>query len=435
MENPLTMTPISLVFILFMGVLTLLLPRRFGIIPLIVTTCYMPLGQGLQILNANFPLFRIIIFFGCVRLIIRGELNTLKLNIIDKTIIWWVVISIITGTILGATFSALISTFGLAYNALGAYFIFRCLIRDINDIRLSLKAIAIIIIPLAIAMLIEHISGKNFFSIFGGIPEYTIMEGGRLRCRGPFGHPILAGTFGAVFIPLFVGLWWENKRTWFISLFGIIGATIILLTSMSTGPLSSAIFGIMALLMWPLRGHMKTIKWVMFYSLIALHMFMKSPVWHLMGRLSNITGGDGWTRSYLIDAAISHFGEWWLVGTNYTDDWAIFGTSHISNMTDITNQYIFEAVNGGLLKMLLFIMIIVVCFREIGKFIKSFENSPSTEKIIIWSMGASLFVNVMSFMSVSYFDQIIIIWYLLLAFISIGTTYEKEKNDNRKVLT
>jgi len=50
--------------------------------------------------------------------------------------------------------------------------------------------------------------------------------------------------------------------------------------------------------------------------------FYESPIWFLIGRLSAIIGGTGWARSELIDQAIKHFSEWWLLGTTYTAHWA-----------------------------------------------------------------------------------------------------------------
>ncbi len=40
----------------------------------------------------------------------------------------------------------------------------------------------------------------------------------------------------------------------------------------------------------------------------------EKPVWHLIGRLSELIGGTGYHRVRLIDAAIDHFGDWWLKG-------------------------------------------------------------------------------------------------------------------------
>ncbi len=66
---------------------------------------------------------------------------------------------------------------------------------------------------------------------------------------------------------------------------------------------------------------MRAIRWGIVVILLALHAVMKAPVWFLISRLSELTGGSGWYRSALIDAFIRHFDEWWLIGTGYTAHW------------------------------------------------------------------------------------------------------------------
>ena len=63
------------------------------------------------------------------------------------------------------------------------------------------------------------------------------------------------------------------------------------------------------------------------------------------------------------------------------------------------------------------VAIIVSCFRIIGRRIH-FEENKSPAGFLIWAIGVSLFAHCLSFMSITYFDQTIIIWYWLLAVIS-----------------
>jgi hypothetical protein len=44
-------------------------------------------------------------------------------------------------------------------------------------------------------------------------------------------------------------------------------------------------------------------------------------------------------------------------------------------------------------------------------------------------LGVILFVHIVSFISVSYYDQIIVVWYLLLAMIASLTTMTGAKNE------
>jgi len=62
----------------------------------------------------------------------------------------------------------------------------------------------------------EVATGHNPYAIFGGarVAEYASLavRDNKIRAQGPFAHSILAGTFGAVLVPLFVGLWWKSKK-------------------------------------------------------------------------------------------------------------------------------------------------------------------------------------------------------------------------------
>jgi len=152
-----------------------------------------------------------------------------------------------------------------------------------------------------------------------------------------------------------------------------------------------------------------------------LHVVMKAPVWYLMDRVSGLLGGSGFYRSYLLDQAIKHFNEWWLIGTKYTAHWTYSTLLSEPNKADITSQYIGEGVNGGLLTLILFVTIISLCFRDLGRLLGEMEEQPFPLRFTLWSMGTALFVHVVSFFSISYFDQMMEIWTLLLAVISTAS--------------
>jgi hypothetical protein len=353
-----------------------------------------------------------------VRLFARGEVTAIKLNTIDKSIIYWGIASFVIYITRLQTFEALVNRLGFFYNSIGIYFLFRFYIQDRTDIKRLLKLLSIVIIPLAIAMAYEYMTGRNFFALFGGVPEITVIRDNRFRCQGPFRHPILAGTFGATLVPMLLALWFNEKENRTLVSAGIISATTIMVTSASSGPLMAYVSGIVGLLMWRFRSNMRAVRWAILITLISLHVVMKAPVWYLISRIGGIFGGGGWHRSYLIDQAISHIGDWWLLGTSYTADWMPYALTNDPKSADITNQYISEGVKGGLLTMLLFIIVIINCFRIIGLSLKMMDEISLAEKILVWSLGASLFAHVVSFLSVPYFDQIIVIWFLLLAMIS-----------------
>lgn len=414
----------GILFILSAGTLVFALPRRLAFIPIIITACYITYGQQIEILGFNFTILRLVILVAWIRLIARGELRDLRPNYIDKVFICWLVISSVANMLLWQSTEALVNNLGQAYNAVGIYFLFRVLFRNLDEIENFIKISAVIITPLALIMIFEAFSGRNIFSFFGGVPEISRVRNGFVRAQGPFRFSGLAGTVGAVLMPLFVSLWY-GERTKLNAVIGFTSATTIVIACHSSGPFLSYCFGILALMMWPLRRNMRIIRYAIVVSVIVLHMVMKAPVWYIIARISSFVGGTGWHRSEIIDAAIRYFNEWWLIGTRDTGHWIPyyfgegFGSIRYGHTSaDITNKYVAEGVNGGLISMLLFIGIIILCFREIGIALQRSENQPFSVQIIIWSLGASLLVHVASFISVTYFDQTIAFWYLSIALIS-----------------
>jgi hypothetical protein len=406
---------------LLMGVLLLVLPRRFALLPIACITCYMTFGQELVVAGLHFTMLRVLVLFGCARIVLWMEFRSFKWHWIDTLMVLWVISDMTVYTLRLQTTGALINRLGFAYNAFGLYFIFRVLVRDIEDIKRTCRLFAVIIIPLAICMSIEKVTGRNLFYVFGGVPRFTAIRDGALRCRGPFQHPILAGTFGAVWLPLFVGLWWQGKGNRLLAFLGILSSTVITITAASTGPLGTYLAGIAGIGMWCMRNHMRSVRWGIAAFLVALDIMMGSHLWYIFGYVSDMQlgfqGSQGWHRSILIDAIIRHFSQWWLLGTTVANvaQWGVWAG-------DITNQYIMEAINGGLVSLVLFISIIIIAFSRFGVAMRAVRAESRRSHLLLWAVGASLFAHVITFFGVSYFDQNIVNWYLVLAMVGTASS-------------
>jgi len=416
-ENITFVNMLGLTFLLAMASLLMVLPRKYALLPIIMLTCYMTLGQTVAIFGLNFNFFRILVLIGWVRVFLRGEARGIRLNKIDTLLIALIASSWLIYVLLWQTTAAAINKFGRAYDAIGLYFLFRFLVRDFHDILRFCRMTAVLIIPLAMAMGIEKLTGHNAFAIFGGVPEVTAVRTGSLRVQGPFRHPILAGTFGATLFPVFVGLWQQGKGNRLLSLLAVLSCGTITVASASSGPLFAFLSGLLALALWPLRNHMSRIRWGILLTVVGLELVMKAHVWYLMGRVNIVSGSTGFHRAYLIDRAFANLGDWWLIGTRSTADW----TDESINLFDVTNQYIAYGADGGLITMLLFILVIVRCFRAVGLTVRALgEESPKLQ-FYVWALGAALFTHVVTFLSVTYFDQNLVNWYLLLAAISTAS--------------
>ena len=415
--------PLALGMLLVMAYLTWSLPRRFAVCPLLTMTCLMPLGQQLVIGGFHFYLFRVLLLVGVFRVILRGEARQLVLIHTDKLFVLWVIVTIMFGTLAQPSLDLFKNRLGEAYNAVGSYLFVRCVIVDFEDILTSVRALAWLSLGVAVLMLVEKTTSHNHLAVFGGVSPITPVREGHLRCQGAFRHPILAGTFGATQFPLFVALWYSRPEYRRLSAAAAISSVVIALAASSSGALMAFLAGVAGLAFWPRRNQIRVLRWSAVLIILSLALVMNAPVWYLFNRLSSITGGTGWHRAYLIDMAIRHFNEWWLFGTTYTAHWGPAGETATGdpNMMDITNHFILQGVSGGLLKLVLFIAMIVSSFRSISQGLQAEGVSPAT--FFVWALGVALFAHCASFMSISYFDQMIIVWYWLLAVVArIGCT-------------
>ena len=431
MEDGSNINALALIALLAAICLIWALPRRFAACPILAMTCLMPLGQNLVVFGLHLYLFRILLLVGILRVLLKQEARNLVMLRVDKIFMWWVVVSIVFGTLAKPSMELFINRMGDAYNAFACYFLMRCLLVDFEDFVISVYTLAWLSLPVAALMTVEKLTGHNWCSVFGGVPEITAVREGHLRCQGAFRHPILAGTFGATQFPFFLALWLYRRRSRMIALAAMASSLVVVGTASSSGALMALGAGFAGMALWKWKEHMRLVRRGAVVVLIILALVMNAPIWYLFDRLSGIIGGTGWFRSFLIDQAIDHFDEWWLFGTTYTAHWAPGGevAPGDPNMMDITNHYIVQGVSGGLLKLILFLAIIVVCFRIVGRWFKA-NDADSSRGILVWAAGVSLFSHCLSFVSATYFDQIVVVWYWLLAVIASIPVWKSETVDS-----
>ena len=411
------MNSLAVAFLVINSAALLIVPKRLAPMPLLIGACYMTLGQGIEIGPFSFTVIRMLVVVGFARIFLRGERLTGGFNGLDWLMVIWACWALVTSFFREDVSSALVFRLGLVFNTCGIYFLMRFYCESLEDLRGLLCVTAILLLPVAFEMIHEHVRQHNLFAILGGVPEYPAVREGAIRAQGPFRHPILAGTVGAVSLPLMVGLWSQHRKT---SLIGMFSCVTIIYCSSSSGPVASALAGIGGLFMWHYRHRMKLVRWVAVIGYIALDVAMKVPAYYLMARIPIVDGSTGWHRARLIQSAFQHLNEWWVAGTEYTRHWMPTGVSWSPNHTDITNHYIQMGVIGGLPLMILFILILAKGFSYVGEVVKTIPDG-SPHKFMVWALGASLFANAATMISVSYFDQSFLFLYLTLG--AIGSTW------------
>jgi len=411
--------PVALMLTLAMGVAMLFLRRDHAVLAFLVVACLVTHAQRVVVVGMDFSMLRIVILFGWARILYRGEAAQYRYQPLDAALLIWLVFGTLVSMV-GPRASAelIVRRLGFNMDAAGTYFLFRILLRDVRDVYRAVGAFGWIALLLVGPMVLENLTGRNAFAVLGGVHDFTIIRDGRLRCQGSFSHAIMAGNFGATTAALLGAFWVGGSKQRIRYVPALVAAALIAILSASSGPLMVLVAAILGWALWPYRQHMRLFRWGIFAALVVIHFVREKPVWHLIGRLSSITGGTGYHRVALIQGAVDHFSEWWFLGTYSTAHWK--GV----HAQDITNQYILEGVRGGLATMLSFIAILVIAFRTVGRSLRRAQRRadwPAAERrraaILAWGLGVCLAAHSVAFIGVSYFGQLQTILFLHLAMI------------------
>ena len=89
------MNAIGITLTLLSAVMVLFAPRRWAVLGVFVSVCYITQGQGVEVGGFHFFAQRIVLLAGLIRIVTRGELRSLKLNKIDWALLAYAVVSTI----------------------------------------------------------------------------------------------------------------------------------------------------------------------------------------------------------------------------------------------------------------------------------------------------------------------------------------------------
>jgi len=415
------LTPFGATFLLVTIAMVVSLPRRWAALPLLLGTFYMPLSQGLAIGPFNLFSIRLLVLAGIIRIFLRRETIAGGFGRLDALMVVWALSATFTSLFRDDAEAALKFNFGMAFNACGVYFLLRAFCTSRQDVVRLCAMTSLLLVPVAVEMYAEHVTSYNAFSALGGLSESPQVRDGRIRAQGPLAHPILAGTVGAVALPLAIGLWSRHRR---IALCGIAACLTMIATSASSGPVLSGCVGILALATWRWRERVHLMRRTVVLGVLLLSLVMQAPIYYLLARIDVAGGSTGWYRARLIESALEHIDEWWAVGTANTGHWMATGLDRAH--ADITNHYIHMGVTGGVALLFLFVWILVAAFQSVGRTVREAPDGTSPDiGFLTWALGSSLFAHAATFVSVSYFDQSFVMLYLTLAAIAAMASHPR----------
>lgn len=385
--------------------------RRLALMPLVILMCFVPSAQRIAVFGADFTLLRILGMTLAARVVLKREYEGLRWNRADKALLAWAIIGGMLNILQRGTLDSAVYVSGTLFDSLMPYYATRCLVRSWGDITLLFRALATVAIISAGLFVLESLTRRNLFGLLGGVAEITMVRDGRLRCQGPYSHPILAGVFWACLIPGLVGSWLALQR-WsagsLLALSGAGSALVIVLTTASSTPVFAALAGILFWVAWPARRLTSIVLWSIPVIGVVLHLSMEAPIWHLVARVSAVGGSTSYHRFVIIDESIRHFDEWWMLGTPSTAHW-----NEYFQTWDITNQFVLEGVRGGVVRLGLFLLLVTFATGELARAFR--EAGRLEEQLMCWGIAGVIAVSLISFVGVSYFGQIEYLWITLLA--------------------
>ena len=202
----------------------------------------------------------------------------------------------------------------------------------------------------------------------------------------------------------------ERARDRVLLIAGILASMVVIYACRSSTPVLALLSAGLGASCFYIRRWLGGVLIAFAIVLTIMHFGMRGPVWSLLAKTDVIAGSTGYHRYALFDAFVNRAGEWWMFGTPSTAHWGW-------GLHDVTNHYVFVAIKGGLLTLILFLTIIVMSFRTVGRMVKKCDRTKQ-HLVLAWSIGVAFFVHIMCFWSVSYFGQMILPWYITLGLIA-----------------
>lgn len=418
-----------LIFSLLLAGMQFCLPYRWAFLPLLIAACHTPYVP----FAGSFTVVRIVIIAGFLRAWSAGFLKIDASHPIDRLVGLFVMIVMLSGFAHPWNGGdALITRLRISLDVAGTYLFARAYLTEREALGRFAIGLAVVLIPFGLIMFYERLTGNNPYRFFGGQSLVTIVRDGRIRAQGSFGTPILAGTVVATSLPFLVSIWREKKGLALVAMFA---AFMTIFSTSSSGPIATAMVAIAVMCVWKWRSKAGIILVWMVVALVLMHFIKNRPVWYLMALMDFVGGSTGWHRAYLIDMAVQHLDEWWAFGTVFTRHWMPYGLTNDPNHCDITNYYIQLGITGGLALTGALIAIQWRSFRLLGHDIMRGPydwRRGNFEKFRLWCLASALAAHTVTFLSISYFDQMHVFYWVLIGGLS-GFIGLEEKTSERRI--
>ena len=305
------------------------------------------------------------------------------------------------------------------------YLSVRLCITERHHVLTIAKWLSVCLVPLAVLGAIECYTGYQPFARLAANAPWALdaerggaVRFGLTRAIGPNGHPIVFGLCFTTLLPLTYYLRHEhnNWRTmaYLVSALAVVGA----ISSMSSGPFAALMATVACLTMEPLKKYVRAVLIVLVVCLILAEAGSNNPVYYVVVGLVNPFGGAGWHRVRIIDLAIQHFGEWYLLGYGGKDPG--WGQYLGMGRTDACNQFIVTGIRFGVWGLVAFCSVLAVALRTVI-FAHNSSQDPMM-KSLAWALGSILISLMAAFFSVALMGQSVFLFYFVLGMVGAFST-------------
>jgi hypothetical protein len=424
------------------SILIVVLRPRYALVVYITGLLWFPEYLRFSIGTVDISVGRIMVAILLLRCLLNDHLrNRFKWIGLDT----WVAINMIVcvGIVLVTrpSMASIENRSGFVMDTWLAYLAARFIITDRRTLISVIKCVAIVLVPLTILGCIETFTGwqpfiplRRFIPWRQQSPNAEIVKAirwGLVRAVGPFNHPILFGGGFAIFLPLIYYLRYE-MRPWRILSY-VLSATALIgvFTSMSVGPWIMAAVAIFCLAMERYKIWVKPMIIFFVFTCVVVELLSNRTFYHVFASYGSMFGGAGWHRAKLIDVAIKHFDQWWLVGCGGKDP----GWGYYMGMTwtDVTNEYLAAGVRYGMAGVISLCGILYVAFRGLITSYKKVTH-PITRSLY-WALGSMLFSITVTWTAAHFFGQLVSLFYCLLGVIGSCSLFPiNQKIKCKKVL-
>jgi len=310
-----------------------------------------------------------------------------------------------------------------------SYMAFRLVIMDRTTLVSFLKWTGILLAPLAILGMVESVT---LWSPWSGLMRFVPWElpealkqerelrWGLARAGGSFSHAIMFGASFALFFPLVWSLRRQKDSRRVLAY--VVSAALLLgaFSSMSSGSWLMLGVAIGCLIMERYRGWVKPLLVTFLAGCVFVEVASDRHFYAPLLSLFSSLGGDFYHRILIMDLAIEHFGEWWLLGYGGKNP----GWFGVNQFTDVTNEFVLAGVQYGILGVLALCGVLVTAFRSLMQAYR--RTADGQLRAIYWGLGSTLCGVIAVWISVSFFGQMSALFYGMLGIIGSAVQFSPE---------